>query len=74
MPVEALQACDRRIGQRRAGGVVSRAADQRVLELELQLVRRGHLLEHAHGRGSDLGADAVAGQDHDARAHACACS
>ena len=69
-----LAGLDRRVGQRRAGRVVSRAADQRVLELELQRVRRGHLLEHAHGRGRDLGADAVAGQHHDARAHACACS
>ena len=69
-----LAGCDRRVGQRRAGGVVRRAADQCVLELELQRVLRRDALEHAHGRGRDLGADAVAGQDDDARAHACACS
>ena len=74
MPVGRLARGDRRVGQRRAGCVVGGAADQRVFELELELVLDGNLLEHAHGLRRDLGADAVAGQHDDVRAHACACS
>ncbi len=66
---------DRRLGQRRARGVVRRAADQRVLELELERDASPKLASSTRTAcGRDLGTDAVAGQHDDVRAHACACS
>ena len=61
---------DRAGRQCRARRVDRRAADQRLGEFEVVTVLRAHGLQHPDGLGRDLGADAVAAEDGDARLHA----
>ena len=57
-----------------AGRTSVGAADQRLGKLELEAGARPDRVEHAHGFGRHLGADAVAGQHDDALCHDRACS
>ena len=55
---------ERCLRQRVAGGVVGRAADRRLGELERETVA-GKCAQHPHRLRDDLGADAVAGENRD---------
>jgi len=53
----------RRVGQRRAGGVDGGTADQLFFKLEIMAEALGHALQHFDRSGGDFRADAVTWQD-----------
>src|SRR5206468_8638947 len=67
--VARLRELERLLGQRAAGLVDGGAAHVSRVELEGVTVLRGDCFEDLHGLRHDLGTDAVAGQDSDARLH-----
>src|SRR5207244_10554377 len=67
--IALLRELERLVGQRPAGPVDGGAAHVGRMEPEGVAVLRGDCFEDLHGLRHDLGPDAVAGQDSDARLH-----